>query len=206
MSAPSHIASALLAAICLAGCDSSHTEPLPPLAVPADFTVAEQLDLLRVHFDEFNRYFARGIDTRFDSKSHVSVNMAAAIMHHRRWGNTTQGYDSEDTERIYAMRNRIPEVNRYRGARLHAVAIGLLARSLWRRDPPPVVPTLKELRRCTFGEGIREVCNYSARTLTLMRFILAARNADPALFKRLSRMQPPDRPGNEQRPARTNSQ
>lgn len=180
------IAPAILAAVCLPASDSSHTQPLPPLSVPVDFTTAEQIDLLHIHFEEYTRFLGEGIDVHFDSRNHVFENATAAMYHLGRWGNNTQAY-KRDWQRRRAMLERIPEIARYRGARLRAIALGQLALSLWYRDPPARTPTLKDLRRCFIITLKPKECDYSPRTLTLFRLILTARHADLALFRRMKR-------------------
>lgn len=77
-----------------------------------------------------------------------------------------------------------PDARKFTGAREQAVAVGLLAHSLYRQNPPESEPTFAQLRAC--ARGIRDhSCVVGARDRALRRMILIGQYADKALFDQL---------------------
>ncbi|MEM9489411.1 MAG: hypothetical protein AAGC55_09715 [Myxococcota bacterium] len=80
-----------------------------------------------------------------------------------------------------AQLDRTPEASAYRGVRERAMAVGLLARSLWERNPPERIPSEAEMHDCRPMQRDSR-CAVPLRTRVLWRAIRWGLSADRKRF------------------------
>ncbi len=186
------IPAALIAwAVLALACSNSSDEPLPPLIAPVERSHGsiDESMLLRAHVAQFMRSQKANDDMNFDYEFHVLRQLMWLNEGLYRWGEALDSFDhweDYDIERILAL---TPEAARYRGGRQRAVALGLMALSLWRRNPPRYDPTGEDLQRCASFANKDPLCRVGprARAQALRRAMLMADYADKKLFRKLAR-------------------
>jgi hypothetical protein len=142
-------------------------------------------------------------DVNFDSWSHI-------ITQYNVLTRDILSFDyppSEDFDWPDRELARSPEILHYKGARQNAVALGLLAFAIWRRDPKPERVTIEQLHVCANWKRPPGACHTSRRTRMLHRMMLMAEYADEDLFNKLRRQMPPPRakPASQTRPSTTSA-
>ena len=142
------IATACATAVLLA-CNVPPAPELPPLIAPADLLPEDEPVYMHAQFDKFKMAWFADFDRRYVDTYQVEFEYSRLSVHIQRWheevGHPKRWTDAEMQNAQYA---RTPEAEHYRGARKRAVAIGLLAMSLWWRNPGVGRPTAADMDKC----------------------------------------------------------
>ena len=173
----------VIATICIAllTCDGRRSE-LPPLLAPADLLPEDEAVYMHAHLDQFIRAVADNDDRHYDDKYQVEVEYSRLIRHIRRWHKMVghpKRWLYEDMK--WQQLQRTPEARHYRGARQKAVAMGLLALSIWQRNPGQGRPTAEQMEICAKVVWTPR-CFLDGRTLSLEHMVRMGMGADRDLF------------------------
>jgi len=174
------IALALVATTC-----KSPREPLPGLEAPPDLGSQGEALYLWAHYRPLIRSLNARDDIRMDRDFQFHYHHFWILVDLRRWQQQTgSGKAWRDEYLMKTLEDWTPDTRKFKGARERAVAVGLLAHSLYRQNPPKHDPTFAQLEAC--ARGITDhTCVVSPRVSTLKRMILLGQYADKALFDEL---------------------
>lgn len=165
-------------------CKSSR-EPLPGLEAPPGLIPRVEALYIWAHYRPLIRSLRELDDIRFDKDFQFRYHHFWILIDIRRWHDqTNSGGAWLDQYLMKTLEDWTPDTRKFKGARERAVAVGLLAHSLYRQNPPEHEPTFAQLKAC--ARGIRDhTCVLSLRVLVLKRMILLGQYANEALFDKL---------------------
>ena len=179
----------ILTILVTAACSRSRPREseLPALEAPLFAGKSAEVNYLFSQTIRYIRSMAVEDDMNFDSRKHVDIQFYFMMQDFARWRDREPPADDESVRRELSS---TPEIFLYRGARQNAVALGLVAYSIWRRDPKRQSLSIEQLDICGRHNSGRP-CGVEPRTLTLQRMMLVAEYADGALYESLRHKLPP---------------
>jgi len=177
---------ALCSAVSLHICRRS-PETLPVLRAPLTLTSSQVESLyMWAHFQPLIRSIGDQERLNFDHAHEVYHHVFWALIDLKRWWDSTGVGDVWADQFLSDTLSRwTPEARKYKGGREQAVAVGLLALSLYLRRPPEIEPDELQLRICYQAQPDPR-CTTGPRERALRRMILIGKYSDRYLFDMLA--------------------